>query len=95
MEVLASREGVLLRDLGAPTWRRWQLMENYWMDTCPHFPIENSLDRWQECHWHIHQMESNYHEPDGFRYSVNSFIRAVKEVPQMLMNRKLPRQVDT
>ena len=56
------------------------------MDACPHIPVESSLDRWQECHWHLHQMEGNYHEPEGFRYALNSFIRTVKEVPVMLMN---------
>jgi len=29
-------------------------------------------------------MESNYHTPDLFRYSLNSFIRAIKEIPQLL-----------
>ena len=29
-------------------------------------------------------MESNYHTPDPFRYSLNSFIRAAKEIPQIL-----------
>lgn len=29
-------------------------------------------------------MEVNYHTPDLFRYSLNSFIRAAKEIPQML-----------
>ena len=29
-------------------------------------------------------MEANYHAPDLFRYSLNSFIRAVKEIPQIL-----------
>lgn len=51
---------------------------------CPHSKIEAALDRWSECHWHIHQMEDNYHTPDLFRYSLNSFIRAVKEIPQIL-----------
>ena len=51
---------------------------------CPHSHIESALDRWSECHWHIHQMEANYHTPDLFRYSLNSFIRAVKEIPQIL-----------
>jgi hypothetical protein len=51
---------------------------------CPHTKIEAALDRWSECHWHIHQMETNYHTPDLFRYSLNSFIRAVKEIPQIL-----------
>lgn len=54
------------------------------MDNCPHETIASSLDRWQECHWHLHQMEDTYHEPEPFRYSFNSFIRAVKEVPLIL-----------
>ena len=29
-------------------------------------------------------MEANYHTPDLFRYSLNSFIRAAKEIPQIL-----------
>lgn len=29
-------------------------------------------------------MEANYHAPDCFRYSLNSFIRSVKEIPQLL-----------
>jgi len=52
--------------------------------SCAHSHIEAALDRWSECHWHIHQMEANYHTPDLFRYSLNSFIRAVKEIPQIL-----------
>ncbi|MEM5460889.1 hypothetical protein VSR69_39670 [Paraburkholderia phytofirmans] len=56
------------------------------MGSCPHSNLELSLDRWQECHWYLHQMEANYHEPEPFRYSCNSFLRAVKEVPQALGN---------
>lgn len=52
--------------------------------TCPHSSVAGTLDRWTECHWHIHQMEATYHEPDSFRFSLNSFIRAIKEVPQLL-----------
>lgn len=29
-------------------------------------------------------MEANYHTPDLFRYSLNSFVRAVEEIPQIL-----------
>lgn len=53
--------------------------------SCPHQPIESSLDRWHECHWHLHQMEGNYHEPDAFRYALNSFIRAIADVPELLI----------
>jgi len=52
---------------------------------CVHELIYDSLDRWRESHWHIHQIERYYHQPELFRYSVNSFIRAAKEVPQLLM----------
>lgn len=45
---------------------------------------ESSIDRWQECHWYLHQMELHYHDPEPFRYSLNSFIRAAKEVPGIL-----------
>jgi hypothetical protein len=54
------------------------------MVLCPHSEIVSSLDRWQECHWHLHQMEAHFHEPAAFRYAFNSFIRAAKEVPAML-----------
>ncbi|WP_208511116.1 hypothetical protein [Variovorax paradoxus] len=49
-----------------------------------HTLIESGLDRWQECHWHLHQMETNYHEPEPFRFALNSFIRCAKEVPIVL-----------
>lgn len=51
---------------------------------CIHRNLESALDRWSECHWHIHQMEVHYHAPDLFRYSLNSFIRTIKEIPQLL-----------
>lgn len=51
---------------------------------CVHTHLEASLDRWQECHWHLHQMEGNYHLPDAFRYSLNAFIRAIADVPELL-----------
>jgi hypothetical protein len=31
-------------------------------------------------------MEVNYHDPDPFRFSLNSFLRAAKEIPTMLTN---------
>lgn len=46
--------------------------------------ISGALDRLQEAHWHIHQMESSYHESESFRYSLNSFLRVIKEVPDIL-----------
>lgn len=51
---------------------------------CAHKYLEASLDRWHECHWHLHQMEANYHTPDAFRYALNAFIRAIADVPELL-----------
>jgi len=56
------------------------------MDEHVYGHLERALDRLRECHWHLHQMEANYHEPEPFRYSFNSFLRAVKEVPRQLQN---------
>lgn len=51
---------------------------------CVHAPLEASLDRWHECHWHWHQREGNYHQPDAFRYALNAFTRAIADVPELL-----------
>ncbi|MEB2275877.1 hypothetical protein LAV82_17845 [Bacillus sp. ILBB4] len=51
------------------------------------FPINiiaSAYDRLEEAHWNIHQMEQHYHESEPFRYSLNSFLRVIKEVPQIL-----------
>ena len=52
--------------------------------SCVHEKIALSLDRWQEVHWQIHQIEKHYHSPEGVRYSFNALIRAAKEIPQLL-----------
>ena len=46
--------------------------------------LQSTLDRFDEVHWHIHQMEKYYHFADKFRFSFNSFVRCLKEVPQIL-----------
>jgi hypothetical protein len=51
---------------------------------CVHDKIDAALDRWQESHWHLHQVEKNYHYADAFRYSMNSFIRSLREVPDLI-----------
>lgn len=48
---------------------------------CVHSSLASALDRWQESHWHLHQVENNYHGADAFRYSMNSFIRTLREIP--------------
>jgi hypothetical protein len=52
--------------------------------TCAHQKIEAALDRWQERHWHLHQLEGHYHDADVLRYSMNAFIRALREIPDMV-----------
>lgn len=46
--------------------------------------IDSSFDRFQEAHYWIHQMEMNYHLADPFRWSLSAFIKAMKEIPQLL-----------
>ncbi len=43
-----------------------------------------SLDRFQEAHFWIHFLERNYHYADPFRWYLNVFLKALKEVPQVL-----------
>ena len=52
--------------------------------TCAHQKIEAALDRWQESHWFLHQIEGNYHNADALRYSMNAFIRSLREIPDMV-----------
>ncbi len=52
--------------------------------TCNHQKIESALDRWQESHWFLHQIEESYHNADGLRYSMNAFIRSLREIPDMV-----------
>lgn len=58
------------------------------MVTCNNFTalksIESSLDRLQEAAWFIRMMEEHYHQADQFRWSLNSFLRTIKEVLQIL-----------
>lgn len=46
--------------------------------------LESSLDRVQEAAWFIRMMEEHYHSADRFRWSLNSFLRALKEVVQLV-----------
>jgi len=51
---------------------------------CAHEKIEAAMDRWQESHWYLHQIELNYHDADALRYSMNAFIRSLREIPDMI-----------
>lgn len=46
--------------------------------------IASSLDRFQEAHFWIHMLERSYHDADPFRWHLNAFMKAIKEVPQIL-----------
>ncbi|MGH1462753.1 MAG: hypothetical protein ACRBB6_12015 [Neptuniibacter sp.] len=52
--------------------------------TCMHEKIEAALDRWQESHWYLHQIEGHYHDADALRYSMNAFVRSLREIPDMV-----------
>ncbi|BES69741.1 hypothetical protein RE428_08040 [Marinobacter nanhaiticus D15-8W] len=51
---------------------------------CSHKKIEAALDRWDESHWYLHQIEVHYHNADAMRYSMNAFIRSLREIPDMV-----------
>lgn len=46
--------------------------------------LESSLDRLEEAAWFIRMMEEHYHQANCFRWSLNSFLRALKEVVQLV-----------
>lgn len=46
--------------------------------------IEGAFDRFQEAHFWIHGLESHYHNAAQFRWHLNAFLKALKEVPQLL-----------
>lgn len=47
--------------------------------------IESALDRFQEAHFWIHMVEEYYHQADPFRWHLNAFLKAIKEVPQLII----------
>ncbi len=51
---------------------------------CVYEPLHPCLDRLKESHWFIHQMEEHYHFADRFRYSLNAYLRSLKEVRRIL-----------
>jgi hypothetical protein len=46
--------------------------------------LVSSFDRFSEIHFWIHQLEASYHFADPFRYHLNAFLKAIKEVPSLL-----------
>lgn len=53
-------------------------------DEAPYDKISSALDRFQEAHFWIHKMEVFYHFADPFRWYLNVFLKALKEVPDLL-----------
>ncbi|MEV0712753.1 hypothetical protein [Nocardia aurea] len=47
-------------------------------------PVPTAHERFEEAHWHLHQMLWNYHIPQPFRFSANAFLYALKSVMDML-----------
>ena len=46
--------------------------------------IDAALDRHQEAHWWIHKLDEHYHQADLFRWHLNAFLKAIKEVPLLV-----------
>jgi hypothetical protein len=57
-------------------------------ETCPNkevfVKLPSSFDRMDEAAWFIRLMEENYHNADKFRWSLNSFLRTLKEIMQVV-----------
>lgn len=54
-------------------------------DCAAYDKIGSALDRFQEAHFWIHKLEEHYHDADLFRWHVNVFLKAIKEVPQLVL----------
>lgn len=46
--------------------------------------LDSAMDRLQEAHFLLHEMEEYYHFADPFRWHLNGYLRAIKEVPQLI-----------
>lgn len=46
--------------------------------------LESAMDRLQEAHFFLHGLEQYYHFANAFRWHLNAFTRALKEVPQLI-----------
>jgi hypothetical protein len=50
--------------------------------------IPNSHDKFEEAHYFLQMMMINYHHADGFRYSMNAFIQALRNITFALQSEK-------
>jgi hypothetical protein len=46
--------------------------------------LSSTLDRFQEAHMWLHTMEDCYHSADKFRWSLNVFLKALNEAPNLI-----------
>lgn len=46
--------------------------------------IPASFDRFQEAHFWIHGLEQHYHVSSHFRWHLSAYLKALKEIPQLL-----------
>ena len=54
------------------------------MSDCPQEKLHSALDRFQEAHFWIHGMRDYYHHASQFRWHLNAFLRALKEIPDLI-----------
>lgn len=47
-------------------------------------PIPATHDRFTEAHYFLGRMQTEYHEPDPFRWNLNAFLQALKSVPGLV-----------
>jgi hypothetical protein len=50
--------------------------------------IPNTHDKFEEAHYFLHMMINNYHDAEGFRYNMNAFIQALRNVTFALQSEK-------
>lgn len=46
--------------------------------------LSSSLDRLNEAQWYVQLMQEHYHCAEKFRWALSSFLRATKEISQII-----------
>ncbi|MED4854863.1 hypothetical protein [Bacillus atrophaeus] len=62
-----------------------QCHQNNYHEICK---IKNTHDKFLEAHHFLFMMMQNYHYPDGFRYNMNAFIQALRNITFALQSEK-------
>lgn len=50
--------------------------------------IPNTHDKFEEAHYFLHMMINNYHDADAFRFNMNAFIQALRNITFALQSEK-------